>query len=137
MIYSDGQLIMRHHSIGSLSWNTVERWEGGAVTTLSRRLLLQSADCITINEEENVIKAGPYKLEVLEWHYDIDRILAVRQAGLRTKVFVVGYKVKKLWLEVYHRLILTAWIWELANRTPGEVPTWQDLKIIKWLRHND
>lgn len=131
----DGQLILRHHRKGPLEWDTVEGWEGGEKSIVDIRWLSVRCDCIAI--EGNMIKAGPYILDIVDMYYGPSSVLVIRRNGFRTRIFPIQYKLKKLWLQIYHRLILTAWVWELADHEPGMIPGWQDLKFIKWLKSND
>lgn len=129
----NGSIILKHHQKGAMQWTTVENWEGGDCVAIRFVDIEYQKDVFSISDDKKIIQAGQYKLIVIDEDLLRQDYLAVRDRGLKTKVLVIAYKAKKLWQQVYPRLILTAWIWGLAEHYPGMIPTWQDLKPVKWI----
>ena len=79
------------------------------------------------------VQFGPYKLMFVEYEYFSGVSVYVRSDKLGA-LRVVLYKSTRLLDLAYRRLIITLAVWGLAEFSPAKIPSWQDIKFLKWLQ---
>jgi hypothetical protein len=88
-----------------------------------------------INE---TLSFGPYKLKC----YETDEMpLHTDYLFFRTDSSMAYIKVflyhSSRWFDLaYRRLIITAAVWRLAEYYPHQIPSWQDLYIVHWVKRS-
>lgn len=80
----------------------------------------------------SVFYLGSLRLRIVDVGQEIG--VYVSLDGWRARLYSLAYHALDLVNLVYHRLILTAWVWGLADIEPGTVPEWRDLHIVKWVK---
>ncbi len=81
--------------------------------------------------EGDVLRVGPYRVKVFEcrvmWTYDYRGELYGWGSSARYWL----YRATR-WMDgVYRRIILTAYVWGLADCEAGYIPSWRDLKVFR------
>jgi hypothetical protein len=79
-----------------------------------------------------VIRIGAYRVRVLQIELGWRTVLGVRENWLGVPR-LYGHKLAQFIDGVYRRIILTMFVWGLAERGyQGYIPTWRDIKLVKW-----
>lgn len=112
--------------LGRVEWE----WQSGKnnVAAIDELLLVRSGCQI----ENEIITVGSHRLRVLDKRY-LGRCWLVTPDGYKARLLKVTYSFKCAFEWFYHRLMLTLAIWGLADHTPGMIPSWRDIRIIKRL----
>lgn len=105
-------------------------WNGkGYKTRISSAFVEDSPDVILSSRR---LKIGPFSLRVLEFDPSTMSYLCVRDS-LPGRFAEVKYHARYLSQNIYYRLILTAYVWGLAQRSEGTLPSWKDIYILRKL----
>lgn len=80
------------------------------------------------------IQIGPYRLHLIEWHYERNSGLFVRTSYPFWWAFVAWHRMNRGADLAYRRIILTLAVWGLAEYASGRIPSWRDIKIVRRLR---
>lgn len=78
------------------------------------------------------INIGPYRLLVIEFEPWQDTFLCVCRDRLG-QLRVALYRATRLLDLAYRRSIVTLAVWNLADYSPGYIPSWRDIKLVKRL----
>lgn len=88
---------------------------------------------IAYPEIGQVLRIGAYRVRILEKRWEYRIYVAVRENWLGIPR-LYGHKLGQRADDLYRRIILTMFVWGLADRDyQGYTPTWRDIKLVKWL----
>lgn len=73
----------------------------------------------------------PWPLHMIEWRFELDGGLYVRTDVRWWRITAARYALIKAWEWFTVRCVLTLYVWGLATREPGRIPSWRD---IGWKR---
>ena len=120
---------VKTNPLGKIEQQTY-KWKGNSPYTYISWPLL--GDIVGIGGDTIEVQVGPYKLLKIEHDHSRGAVSYVRKdkfGALR----VALYKSTRLLDLVYRRLVITLAVWKLAEFTPGCIPSWKDIKILKRL----
>lgn len=120
-----------HHEIrrnplgsGAVDFPTYE-WKGeGDIAELHLSWFLHDG----ITPDKGVLTLGNLRLRVIDNNF---LHIKVARDGWKARLYQAVWPVKRWWLWVWYRLILTLAVWGLATHEPGRIPSWRDIKVFK------
>ncbi len=133
MIEPNGKLIATRH-VNTVR-NILERidyeWQGGPVARVSGDLARE----LEYKPDSDVIRIGPYRLQVLERLYMYDAYLCVRKDWPFWWLIALRHRLDRRAEITYRRLIVTLAVWGLADWPYGGamLPSWRDIYAVKWI----
>jgi hypothetical protein len=104
-------------------------WEGGEVLEMTMELL---RTCPYVAMDKDVISFGPYYLRVIEENFWKDTITTILDSP-KAPVIVWLYKVGQRIDRIYRRSVRLAHRWGLAECKEGELITWRNVHVLRWL----
>lgn len=109
-------------------------WVGGPAASFSLRLLrdLQEYQC-DLPEEGDVFNVGPYRLKIIEFDRIFDIAECVRMDYPFWRLHVFAHRSLR-WLRIVKsRSILTLHIWGLADYHEGSIPSFMDIRAVRYV----
>ena len=84
------------------------------------------------SDSPDKVKIGQYQLLKVDdnpWEFSVLYVLDNPLGHLK----VVAYKIVR-WLDlIYRRAVITLAVWNLADFSHAAIPSWQDVRFLKWL----
>lgn len=112
-------------------------WQGGDTVAFTRDLLLSDTLINSTIKGEGDLAAGsifyfgPFKLRVIEDRAYRGAIVAVRYDHILGRLKYTLHRMLPVLDLAYRRFILMLGIWNLAGVPMGQLPSWQDIHLIK------
>ena len=86
--------------------------------------------------KNKIIQIGPYHLRLVDdnengcyWY----QLTYIRLDYPLWWLLVFWHRINSAFDLVYRRMIFTMVVWGLADHDPAAIPTWRDIKVVKWL----
>jgi hypothetical protein len=98
------------------------QWEGGDVLAMSGGMGIVPA------LPGYTFWIGPYCLRAIEYQYQSDTTIAVRERPIKARAYAALYTATCGLDWMYRRAVLTLAVWGLARYDQGRVPSWRDVK---------
>lgn len=125
-----GKIIMEHVSLPFESERYVYRWEGGDVAEVNHIYLRRAGIQYNHVKIGDVLHIGQFRLRVVD-HYPPWRGLIVVRDDWRGGMHYLVYRALYRFDGIYRRLILTLYVWELADYHEAAVPSLNDIHLVK------
>ena len=115
------------------------KWVGGPIIEISSNLInsdnISNPECLHyISVPGDIVRYGPFRLKVLEWQWAKDYVTLIRINSPLDYLIYYWYRSNKLLDLIYHRLIITATVWNLASHDSGVSSSWRDFYIVQTIR---